>query len=413
MSDHDGLEPPDAQRPLRVAWDGSPAAGSRSPWRTRGISAALVVVVLVAVPLAVVATRHPHRKVAIRVVKEGAANTVLDALDATTSAGNYDVAYVVHTTPATTTTTSRGDNCTTVSSDQTVNVSCSGGGGGPRQPVDVSGRGTVNLDPYAELTVSSVSGFGEITLRTDGTSVWEYGGADYGTAPEITGGGGQSLSGFAGIVVSTLGPGPGALSMIGLANPTGYLQLEKEAVIRAEAAGTGTVDGTDVTYFDVSVDLAKILDAPDLSAGQQQTISAALQLLDRAGYTSTHEKVAIDAAGFIRQATVVSRFADGSSMTRTTTLSNYGCAGTVVMPGRPVPATTAAGRCVNPDTTTTTAASTTAPATTASPSMTAALATTAAPATTGASSSPAGSTSTSAAPTSATNPTTATTVAGP
>ena len=107
--------------------------------------------------------------------------TVLAALDATTNAGNYDMAYVVHTTPATVPTTTRADNCTTVSSrDHRVLVSCSGGASST-QAVDVTGRGTVSLDPYAELTVSNVSGLGEITVGTNGTSVWEYGGADYGT----------------------------------------------------------------------------------------------------------------------------------------------------------------------------------------------------------------------------------------
>jgi hypothetical protein len=397
MSDgHDEPEPAVRDRAVPVAWDFDEPTdrAHRSPWKARVFVAAIVVVVLVAVPVAVVLSRHPHRRVAIRVAKQSPERTVLAALDATTNAGNYDMAYVVRTTPATVPTTT-ADNCTTVTSGHNVTVSCAGGGG-PSQAVDLTGRGTVSLDPYAELTVSNVSSFGEITLRTDGTSVWEYGGADYGTSPGTQGVGSQSLSGFAGIVVSTLGPGPGALSMIGLANPTGYLQLEKEAVTHAEAAGTGTVDGTAVAYFRVSIDIARILDAPGLSSEQRKTITSALQLLDQAGYRATDEKIGIDGAGFIRAATVLSRFADGSSMTRTTTLSNFGCAGTVVMPGRSAPTTTAAAHCTGPDTTTT---STTAPSTTTADTSTTSaplVATTAAPTT-----STAGTTS-STAPTSST-----------
>ena len=66
--------------------------------------------------------------------------------------------------------------------------------------------GTIDTDPFAMVAVSNVPGLGEITLRDNGTDVWEFGGADYGLAPGVSETGpGASLSGFAGLVEGTLG----------------------------------------------------------------------------------------------------------------------------------------------------------------------------------------------------------------
>ena len=60
-------------------------------------------------------------------------------------------------------------------------------------------HGTVNLDPYAMVAISEVSGLGTITTYVNGTTVWELGGGDYGNAT------GSPLSGFASLVEGTLG----------------------------------------------------------------------------------------------------------------------------------------------------------------------------------------------------------------
>lgn len=61
------------------------------------------------------------------------------------------------------------------------------------------------------------------------------------------------------------GPGPGALSLISLANPNGYLNLDQQAILGATPAGNGSVDGTPVTDYDVTLDVAKLADAANLT----------------------------------------------------------------------------------------------------------------------------------------------------
>ena len=61
--------------------------------------------------------------------------------------------------------------------------------------------------------------------------------------------------------------------MITLASPNGYLHLEKAAVSGVTPDGTGTVDGAPVTYYEVDVDPAKLLDIPGLSGEQTKTIN--------------------------------------------------------------------------------------------------------------------------------------------
>ena len=150
----------------------------------------------------------------------------------------------------------------------------------------------------------------------NGTIVWELGGGNYGATPNASGGAGPGapLSGFANLVEGTLGPGPGALSVISLANPNGYLNLDQQAIQSATPAGNGSVDGTPVTYYDVTIDVAKLADAANLTDQQRLTIQDALQVLQAQGYTGTKATVGVDAAGFIRDITSTTRFADGSTL---------------------------------------------------------------------------------------------------
>jgi hypothetical protein len=194
-----------------------------------------------------------------------------------------------------------------------------------------------------------------VATDVDGTTVWELGGGGYGSTA------GSPLSGFAGSVEGTLGPGEGAVTMITLASRGGYLELEESAVQHATPAGTGTIDGATLTYYDITIDVAKLADAPDLTGEERATIAAALPLLRSAGYSGTEERIGIDAAGFIRDVTATERFADGSTMSRRTLLSNFGCAPTVTLPGQPAPPPTTAP-CHSPDTTTVPAPASTAPA---------------------------------------------------
>ena len=88
---------------------------------------------------------------------------------------------------------------------------------------DRTGYGCVETDGSRHRIVCC----GAITTRVDGTKVWETGGGNYGTSA------GAPLSGFAALVLGTLGPREGAVAMNSLASPTGYLDLAERAITAA------------------------------------------------------------------------------------------------------------------------------------------------------------------------------------
>lgn len=203
---------------------------------------------------------------------------------------------------------------------------------------------------------SQVPGLGQITASDNGTDVWEMGGGNYGLAPGSNAAPpGSLLSGFASLVEGTLGQRQGALDMMGLASPTGYLELDEAAISSADQVGMGTVDGVPVTVYQVTLDPDQEATVPGTNAVQASTIANALATLKQQGYTATTIKVSIDAAGYIRETDSVASFSDGATQTSMTTFSNFGCAGTVLMPGQTGSSTPPAG-CVSPDSTTTTTA---------------------------------------------------------
>jgi hypothetical protein len=59
-------------------------------------------------------------------------------------------------------------------------------------------------------------------------------------------------------------------------------------------------------------------------------------------------KVSVDVDGYIRQTTSVAQFSDGATQSSTITFCNFGCAGTVVMPGQSGSTAPPPG-CVSPD----------------------------------------------------------------
>jgi hypothetical protein len=350
--------------PPTVPTDDAPRRGRRG---SALLVAAAVAVALVAVPIAFGLWRDDSDPSTVRIDGSDAKGTVLAALDATVGSGSYDLDFTFHVEPGNT-----GQPAGTVPCTGTkpagAEMTCVAVQPAMRS-VDATGHGTVNTDPYAMTVVSQVSDLGPITLFVNGTSVWEVGGAGYGVNGAGSGASpGASLSGFASLVEGTLGQGQGAISMISLANHTGYLGIEREAVLGATAAGAGALDdGTPISYYDVTVDVRRLADSPALTDEQRRALADAFTTLEAAGYTTTDERVGIDGAGFVREVTSTTKFADGSSMTRHSVFSKFGCAGTVTMPNEPAAPTPPA--CPTAATTTT-PASTTLPPTSTVPATT-------------------------------------------
>jgi hypothetical protein len=189
-----------------------------------------------------------------------------------------------------------------------------------------------------------VTALGSIVVQVDGTSAWEW---NLGSDSPISASVGQPLSQYAGLVEGTLGQREGAAAMLHLSNPYGYITLTQAAVDGAEQTGTGTVDGVEVTDYEVSINPAQLVNSSDLTTEEQTTIQDALTTLNQNGYQATMIQVAVDGAGFIREFTSVMTFSDGGTLTLQTIFSNFGCAETIGAPGQ-VP-TPAASTCVSPD----------------------------------------------------------------
>ncbi len=337
--------------PVDLATAADPAAIGRR--RRRGLITAFTALLCIAalVAVAVVTTRtgegREKQRVDRKIVRTPETQRVVAALGETVATGSYTASYELRSTPGAAGAESCGDDL-----PEGMSVTCRAS---PAPAVDITGVATINTDPYRMVASSQVTGFGTIVIHVDGTRLWEQGGGMYGyTGPNGDAGSGDSISGFAGLVSGTLGRGPGALAMLTLANPNGYLDLEQEAVSEVTPVGPGVVNGVPVTYYNVVIDNAKLLDMPGLTAEQSTAIGQALTQLRGAGLRDGTMKVGIDGAGFIRETSSVAVFADGTRQASRTVFSNFGCAGFVQLPGEPPPPPPAPCASTAPTTSTTT-----------------------------------------------------------
>jgi hypothetical protein len=340
------VSPPDLPTADQVA-----RRGRRRRHRRRAVRVLSVLTVLALVPLVLVRLSGDGDEG--RVVSGGPADalaTVRAAVGQTVAAGSYEM-----------------DTVTTMSQPGTV--FCDALVGPDTSPTEstcvtsgpltnqITAHSIVNLEPYAMVSETNNLSLGAITLHVNSTHVWQLGGASVGYGPGTPG---MSLTDYSQQVLGTLGRGPGALAMVSIASRG--LNLEEEAVASAEPAGTGTVGDVPVTYYDVTIDLTRLADAPNLSDIQRETIAAALPVLEESGYRGTTERIGVDDMGYVREINSITNFDDGSSTVRHSVLSNFGCAPKVYMPNETPPPVTAPPPCA---TTTTTSPSSTAPTTNA------------------------------------------------
>jgi len=214
--------------------------------------------------------------------------------------------------------------------------------------LSVAGTGVVNTDPYVTLDrTDSGSTYGPVSLVVDDSDVWEFGASDAGVNPGTDSGPGDPLSQFAQVVESSIGSGEGALSMMGLADPYGRLDLAQNMITGATETGTGTVDGDAVTIYAVTINVENEANQAGLSPEQQSTIDQALTVLRNQDYTGTSELVSVDSAGYIREIKTNVTFSTGASVIGDQIYSNFGCGGTLT-PGSPLVQPAPAG-CVSPD----------------------------------------------------------------
>jgi hypothetical protein len=327
------------------------------PRRRRTVARVVSLAVVLGVAVPVIAAVSSAHSTTAQKTRGTAKHRVLAALNATISSGSFNMTFsdepLVAATSASTSTSSTSP-CSSTTLPAPGWHSCSSFAGVPSNGLAITGQGTIDTDPFAMVAASRVPGLGLVTARADGTDVWETGGGHYGLSPgSDQSGPGAPLAGFANLVEGTLGPRQGALGMMGLANPTGYLELDQNAITSADQVSTGTVDGVPVTNYLVSLDPADQASIPGTTPAEAAAIDDALAVLQTQGYTGTKITVSIDAAGYIRQTVSVASFSDGATQTSETTFSDFGCAGKVVMPGQQGSPSPPPG-CVSPDSVTTT-----------------------------------------------------------
>jgi hypothetical protein len=352
----------------------SAGGGSRITRRAVGVMAAVVCVAVVGVPVGLALTSTGSStpsgpKLGTSKAKE----RVLSALSATISSGSFDISYsekAVTSPTSTTSTTAPTPSCTSSQGSSGISggtipggspasnvlpkngtgVICWQNSGSGLQGLGFSGQGTIDTAPFAMVASTNVPSIGPVTIRDNGIDVWEIGGGNYGLSPGSSDTGpGSPLSGFSGLVEGTLGQRQGGLAMMGLASPTGYLELDQNAITSASQVGTGVVDGVAVTIYQVSLNPAQEANVPGTTTEEATAIRDALALLQGQGYSGTTVKVSIDDAGYIRETVSVASFTDGATQTADVTFSNFGCAGKVLMPGEQG-ATSPPPGCVSPDT---------------------------------------------------------------
>jgi hypothetical protein len=378
--------------------------------RTAVVAAVAVCLVVAAVPvsLALSGSSAPiHHPAADQIVKgthlgtAAGGSRVLAALSATTDAGNFNFTYNLTgqppTSPTPTTTTqvcspiampyATGEQAQASSvapgavvvqpniqpatgGGSTGGTECESIGSEPLTNVPVTGSGTINVNPTAVLTTAAVGTGLNVVVRVSSTDYWEdVGGSSPGLAPpsDDSTDPPEPIDGAAGLVEGTLGDREGAVAMMGLASPSGYLDLYQSEVTTAADLGPSTVDGVPVTVYEVQVTPAEEGQVVGASSDEQTTITQALALLQSQGYTGSTVQISIDSEGYIRQSDTTANFSDGGSVNLTATFSNFGCAGTVLFPGQTGPSSPPTN-CTSPvPTTTPTTAPTAAPTATTAP----------------------------------------------
>jgi hypothetical protein len=411
---------------------GHPKRTARRAWLSLGTAACLVVI---GIPVGLLITggsgsgsphHAPHKSAAVHLGDGPAKQSVLAALSATTDAGTFAFSYDLSEAPgtSTTTTTTTTPPCPIVvgpatgeptgaasSSGITNSVGECGEAVSQPQNVAVQGSGIINTNPMAMAASADISpGALQVGVRVDPTTVWEVGNTDNGLTPQSIDGTGQPLPDFAGLTEGTLGSREGAVAMMGMASPTGYLDLVQPAISGAAEVGSSTVGGVSVTQYELAIDPTALASAPGVSSAEASTITSAVALLTSQGFTTIRDLVSVDASGFIRESSSTVAFSDGGTVTLDAQFSDFGCAGTLLMPGQGGTSTAPAG-CTSPDTgvapatTTTTTVVAPTPTTVVSPGGT--PTTTSTTSTTSASTPPSTSTTT----TSSTTTTTSTTAA--
>ena len=75
--------------------------------------------------------------------------------------------------------------------------------------------------------------------------------------------------------------------MMGMASPTGYLDLEQPAISAAAEVGPSTIDGVAVTQYELAIDPAALASAPGMTSEEAEHDQRSHRGADLAGLSRT------------------------------------------------------------------------------------------------------------------------------
>jgi len=223
---------------------------------------------------------------------------IVAAVDATAGTGSFDMQF-------------RTSETTTATHDAPALMS------------PISGSGSMTLNPHVMVATATVGGVGTVTTYVSSTSVWEVGGANYGTTG-TTAGAGAPLSEFGDVVEGTIGPRAAGIAMMSLAGPTGYFNLSDAAITN--------VTKLSADEYEVTMDAGRLVDRPGMTDQEFVTALAGYNLLKEQGYVNTVVRVTLD-HGFVARTQSAARFGDGGSVESDVTYSNFGRVAPIQLPG--------------------------------------------------------------------------------
>jgi hypothetical protein len=312
--------------------------GTGRRYVTRAVKIALVGALFVVVPVGIVAHLRSHgpKVASAPVLDHHSGPTKLHR--GTQRRGKSGKTKVVQVSPSVKALDGAIAKTLSVSNyDLTFSLSETGdsGASGGRTPA-AQGYGVADLDPQA-LSASTTPGcVSAVSLRVDGSDVWDvYEASDPSGPPgEISGWTMSSLLGFQSSVDICLGNELGALATIGMCSPSGQLVVSAQAIATATPVGTVTVNGESAEEYQVGIDPAGFLEQPNSTEAENEALQGAVTEIGTNPMTAT---VDVDSAGYIVEMDLSVAYADGVTATHSIVLSNFDNAGTIGLP--PVQAT--------------------------------------------------------------------------
>jgi len=190
--------------------------------------------------------------------------------------------------------------------------------------------GVATLDPQASSAVTYPTCYTSgISVRTDGAHVWDSLSPSTPTEPPAGNWTVADLGTTQSAASSCFGSELGALATVATCSPSVQLGLSRQVMTGATLVGPVTVAGQPAEQYAVTIDPVGYLGQPDSTPEENAAIGDALAAI---GPNPASAMVDVNADGYVVEADLSVTYADDVTATRTIDLSDFGGAGTIVLP---------------------------------------------------------------------------------